>query len=157
MIHLYLIIHLIGFGLLASVVFITPVLESSLRKTENYSDALRLLKVSTRIGILSPVAVVVMLASGIGLMTMYDYGIFSHGWLTGKLLIFLVMLLNGGYSSVNISKKRREIYEELAAGKDNPRLPGDLLRMHNRQSQYVRLQAVFLLMILIFTVYKPGL
>jgi uncharacterized membrane protein SirB2 len=157
MTKLYLIIHLIGFGLLAGVVFITPVLESSLRKTVNYSDALGQLKLISKVGLLSPIAVVVMLASGIGLMYAYGYGIFTYGWLTGKLLIFLVLLLNGGYAAVNISKKRREIYEDLAAGKDNPRLPGELLRMHNRQSQFTRLQALFLLMILIFTVYKPSL
>jgi uncharacterized membrane protein SirB2 len=157
MIKLYLIIHLIGFGLLAGVIFIIPLLESSLRKTVNYNDALSQLKIISKVGLLSPIAVVIMLASGIGLMSTLGYGIFTYGWLTGKLLIFLVLILNGGYAAVNISKKRREIYEELAAGKDNPRLPGELLRMHNRQSQFTRLQAVFLLMILIFTVYKPGL
>jgi hypothetical protein len=152
MIKLYLIIHLIGFGLLAGVVFITPVLESSLRKTVNYTDALGQLKLISKVGLLSPIAVVVMLASGIGLMYAYGYGIFTYGWLTGKLLIFPRVAPERRICRSQYQQETREIYEELAAGKDNPRLPGELLRMHNRQSQFTRLQALFLLMILIFTV-----
>ncbi len=157
MIYLYLLLHLIGFGVLAGVVVITPILERSLRKTDDYREGLRMLDTISKVGLLSPIAVVVMIFSGIGLMNLYGYGPFTSGWLTGKLLIFLVMMINGVYASINIGKRRKEIYKELAEGKENPRLPGELMRAHNRQSQFIRLQGIFLLLILIFTLYKPGL
>jgi len=154
MLEIYLLIHLLGFGLIISVLIATPILEYYLRRAESYEQALQIAKMISRIGLLSPIAALILLLSGAALMTIYGYGLFTHGWLTGKLLIFLVMVVTGAYSSMNVGKQRREIYIDLIEGKDNPKLPGELIRVHNRQSQYTRIQSAFLLMILIFTVYK---
>jgi uncharacterized membrane protein SirB2 len=154
MFPIYLLIHLIGYGLLISVLVATPVLEYYLRRAENYEHALKLANIVSRIGLLSPAAALILLISGILMMTLWGYTIFSHGWLTGKLLIFLIMVVTGAYSSMNVGKQRREIYHALIDGKDDPKLPGELLRVHNRQSQYTRIQSIFLLMILFLTVYK---
>jgi len=154
MYHIYLLLHLIGYGLLISVLVATPILEYYLRRAENYNDALKLATIVSRIGLISPIAALILLISGALMMNLWDYGIFSHAWLTGKLLIFVVMVVTGAYSSMTVGKERRKIYQELIDGKDNPKLPGEILRVHNRQSQYTRIQSIFLLMILIFTVYR---
>jgi uncharacterized membrane protein SirB2 len=155
MLSFYLLLHLTGFGLLFSVLAVTPILEWYLRRADSYQDAHLLATIVSRIGLLSPIATLLLLVSGIALMNMFGYGIFTHGWLTAKLLIFLVMVVTGMYSSMNVGKQRREIYQHLIDGKDDPTLAGKLLRIHNRQSQYTRIQSIFLLMILIFTVFKP--
>ncbi len=154
MLEIYHLLHLLGYGLIISVLIATPILEYYLRRAESYDDALKLATIISRIGLLSPIAAIILFISGALMMGMYGYGIFTHGWLTGKLLIFLVMVVTGAYSSMNVGKQRREIYNDLIDGKDNPKLPGELIRVHNRQSQYTRIQAIFLLMILILTVYK---
>ncbi len=154
MYHIYLLFHLIGYGLLISVFVATPVLEYYLRRAESYDEAFKLANIVSRIGLLSPVAAFILLISGILMMQLWGYELFSHGWLTGKLLIFLVMVVTGAYSSMTIGRERRKIYQELIDGKDNPKLPGEILRIHNRQSQYTRIQSLFILMILIFTIYK---
>lgn len=154
MIRLYLLIHLLGYGLLMSVLVATPILEWYLRRANSYQEASKLSRIVSRVGLLSPIAAVILLVSGIMMMTRYEWGIFTHGWLTGKLLIFLVMVITGAYASMNIGKERREIYQKLIDGTDDPKLPGEILRIHNRQSQYTRIQTVFMLMILIFSVFK---
>lgn len=154
MYQIYLLFHLIGYGVLISVLIATPILEYYLRREESYKDALKLANIISRIGLLSPIAALLLLISGILMMQLWGYDLFSHGWLTGKLLIFLVMVVTGVYSSMTIGRERRKIYQELIDGKDNPKLPGEILRIHNRQSQYTRIQSLFILMILIFTIYK---
>jgi uncharacterized membrane protein SirB2 len=154
MYQIYLLIHLLGYGLLISVLIVTPILEYYLRRMENHEDASKIANIISKIGLLSPVAVIFLLISGILMMDFWGYGLFSQGWLTGKILIFLVMIVTGAYSSMTVGKERRKIYQELIEGKDNPKLPGELLRIHNTQSQYTRIQTIFLLMILLFTVYK---
>lgn len=154
MLRIYLLIHLLGYGLLISVLVSTPILERYLRRAERYEDALYLANIVSKIGLLSPIAAVILVVSGVLMMNIFGYTLFSHGWLTGKLLIFLVMVVTGAYSAMSIGRERRHIYHDLIDGKDNPKLPGELLRVHNRQSQYTRIQAVFMLMILIFTVFK---
>ncbi len=154
MLPLYLLVHLLGYGLLISVLVATPILERYLRRAERYDDALTLANIVSNIGLLSPIAALILLVSGILMMNLFGYTLFSHGWLTGKLLIFLVMVVSGIYSSMTVGRERRQIYHDLIDGKDNPKLPGKLLQVHNRQSQYTRIQTIFMLMILIFTVYK---
>ncbi len=151
---IYLLIHFLGYGLLISVLIVTPILEFYLRRMESHEDASKIATIVSKIGLLSPVAVLFLVVSGILMMDFWGYGLFSHGWLTGKLLIFLVMIVTGAYSSITVGKERRKIYQDLIDGKDNPKLPGELLRIHNTQSQYTRIQTLFLLMILIFSVYK---
>ncbi len=151
---IYLLIHFLGYGLLISVLIVTPILEFYLHRMESHEDASKIATIVSKIGLLSPVAVLFLVVSGILMMDFWGYGLFSHGWLTGKLLIFLVMIVTGAYSSITVGKERRKIYQDLIDGKDNPKLPGELLRIHNTQSQYTRIQTLFLLMILIFSVYK---
>lgn len=154
MLPIVLLIHLLGYGLLISVLVATPILEYYLRRAESYEHALKLANIVSKIGLLSPIAALMLIVSGVSLMNLFGYGLFTHAWLTGKLLVFLVMIVSGAYSSMDIGKQRRSIYNDLIDGKDNPKLPGELLRAHNRQSQYTRIQSIFMLMILIFTVYK---
>lgn len=154
MYQIYLLIHLLGYGLLISVLIVTPILEFYLRRMDRYEDASKIANIVSKIGLLSPVAALFLIISGILLMDFWSYGLFSHGWLTGKLLVFLVMIVTGAYSSATVGRERRKIYQELIDGKDNPKLPGELLRIHNTQTQYTRIQIIFLLMILIFSVYK---
>jgi uncharacterized membrane protein SirB2 len=154
MYSLYLLIHLLGYGTLISVLIATPILERYIRRAERHEEALKFTQIVSKIGLLSPIAALFLLISGILMMNYAGIGIFTYGWLTGKLLIFLVMVITGGYSSMNVGKQRREIYQQLIDGKDDPKLPGELLRVHNRQTQYTRIQSLFLLMILLFTVYR---
>ena len=77
--------HFVGIGLFFTILVAGTILEFQYRKTQSLEARETLLRALKPIGLLSPVATLIMLGSGIGNMTALGAGIFSMGWLTAKI------------------------------------------------------------------------
>lgn len=143
--------HLIGFGLLVTTLVAGILLEMQYRRAPDPAAKSTILRSLRRIGLLSPVAMLIMLITGIGNMTATNAGIFTHGWLTAKIMLFALAVISGILFSVK--GRKRSALQESAGG---AAAAGVQLREHNRQiSLFYLVLGVLLAIILYLSVWKP--
>lgn len=97
--------HFIGFGLIMTLMIGGLILEMQYRNVKTLQEKGTLLAVLRKIGILSPIAVLIMLVTGIGNMHALALGVFTFGWLTAKIIFFAIASTNGMFFGV-IARKR---------------------------------------------------
>lgn len=141
-------IHLIGFGLLFTTLIAGSMLEIQFRKAKDVSTQATILKTLRPIGILSPIAMLIMLVSGIGNMQLIGVGILSLGWLTAKIIFFAIIVISGILFAIQL-RKRSTLVQKLATG-GAPANASELLRKHNRQ---VTLAYVVMTILVLLIVY----
>jgi len=148
--EVYLFFHLIGFGLLFSVVTAGIILEIQYRRAKEPQVKAIILRVLSPIGLMSPLAILLMLITGIGNMSSRDVGIFTHGWLTAKIIFFAVLIISGIVSALQ-ARRRRKL---PLGGAATP--PEESLKAANRQISLFYLVMLLLLMIILYlSVWKP--
>lgn len=153
MVHIItLVIHIFGFGLLVTVMVAGFILHRQYKKAPDLQSKAIILKAARPIGLISPVAILLMLVTGIGNMHAIGVGLFDLGWLSAKIAVFVVAALSGTLMGVT-ARKRGALVGQMAAGK----APEDADR---RLGGYDRQMAIFyvvmpllLLVILCLTVY----
>ena len=91
--------HLIGFGFIFTALLGGWILERRIRAEKEWSQKLYLGKTSRRFGLLSPIASIIMLLTGIvNIFNMYNGNIhlwYTEGWLIAKIILFAFLLING--------------------------------------------------------------
>lgn len=107
--------HFVGIGLLFSSLFGGFVLQRQYRREESFASRLLLLKAIRSMGLLSPIAVTIVLLSGIGNMTLgpHHYTLFSDGWLSAKLALFAVLLATGSFLAILGSRRTEKAMKFL--------------------------------------------
>jgi uncharacterized membrane protein SirB2 len=144
--------HFIGFGLLITTLVAGLLLESQFRRAQDTQTKLTILRSLRRIGLLSPIAMLIMLITGIGNMQATGSGIFTHGWLTAKIMFFALVVISGVIFAIK-SRKRGALVESAGTGKEDT---GSLVRNHNRQVSLFYIVLTLLMMIILFlSVWKP--
>ncbi len=113
--QLFLFFHFIGMGLFVTVLTAGFILEMQYRKAPTLEAKAILLHALKPIGLLSPLAIVVTLASGIGNMVNLQVGVFSRGWLTAKIIFFAIMAISGLLFSVK-SRNRGTMIQTMVKG-----------------------------------------
>jgi hypothetical protein len=117
--ELTLLFHLIGFGLLATTSVAGIFLHLQYRKAPDLQAKAALLQAMRPIGLLSPVAVLIMLVTGIGNMHAIGAGLLTLGWLTAKIIFFAMAVISGALFSVK-SKQRGALIQKLISGNAPP-------------------------------------
>ncbi len=144
--------HLIGFGLLITTLVAGILLETQFRRAPDGEAKMTILRSLRRIGLLSPIAMLVMLITGIGNMNATNAGLFTHGWLTAKIMFFALAVISGILFGIK-SRKRGALQATSGGGAGASQ---EQLRDFNRQiSLFYLVLAVLLLIILFLTVWKP--
>lgn len=126
-----LLIHFLGFGLLVTINVAGFILNRQYRKAPDLQTKATILRALRPIGLLSPLAILIMLVTGIGNMHFLGLGILDMGWLTAKIIFFAIAAISGILMGV-ISRKRGKLVGEMAAGKA-PANADQLLRSYDRQ------------------------
>ena len=146
--------HFIGFGMLFTAMLGGMILNNQSKKETDLSRKALLLRATKPIGLLSPVAVLLILITGIGNMHALGYSLFTVPWLPIKIALFLIASGLGIVFGAK-SRKRAVLVAQMAEGKAAEGSEAQVAKMDSQLSFFFILQSVFLLVILILSVFKP--
>jgi uncharacterized membrane protein len=139
--------HFIGLALLGAVSFGGMFIERHYRNAGTLQEKAVVLGLGKKLGMMSPVAMLILLVSGVGNMHALGYGIFTLGWLTAKIMFFAIAAVGGGTFAV-ISAKRGKLVGRLAKGEQIPN-GAELLAGFNKQVTLFYFVLPLLMMIII--------
>ncbi len=152
--HLVFLFHLIGLGMIAALLFSGPILERWFRKAETLDAKITLQRALKSIGLLSPFAVFLLLATGIGNMYFTRLGPFKAGWLTAKIIFFAIAIINGAMAGARGSQRRR-LLDRLALGENVLNALPEMQRYNKQQSIFYLTETFLILVILVLSVFRP--
>ncbi|HXX63250.1 MAG TPA: DUF2269 family protein [Bacteroidota bacterium] len=149
-----LLIHLIGFAMLFTSVLGAWILRAHYGGTTEWRTKVTILRVVRSFGLLSAVAVVLMLLSGLG--NVYALGLTAQmpGWLQVKLILFVLAWAAGILSAVG-GRRRAVLVVQIAEGNAPQDAPARALSMDARANVILVVQSALLLAIVILSVFKP--
>lgn len=153
--HLFMLFHLLGFGLIMTLLVSGWLLHKQYTGTTDFKTKSVILSSARSIGLLSPIAILVLLITGIGNMHVRSLGLFDEYWLGIKVVLFAIAAVNGIVFGIR-SKKRGMLVAELAQGTAPPGSESRLATMDRNALAFYVIQAILLAAILILTVWKPG-
>jgi uncharacterized membrane protein SirB2 len=154
-IHYLMFFHLIGFGMFFSVVLAGWILHHKyLNAGDNRTKGV-LLGTMRPIGLLSPLAILIMLVTGIGNMHIRGLGLFSEPWLSTKIVFFLLASVNGIYFGAR-SGRRRKLVAQLENGTAAAGTDARIAAFDRQMRIFYIVQCVLLLTILVLSIVKPG-
>jgi hypothetical protein len=153
-------LHLIGFGILCTTLLAGFMLDRKFRAQTDHGLKLFTSGIARTIGLLSPVAAILMLATGIGNIHNRYLGSpltwFDEGWLVAKIILFVVLVLNGMIYGPRLTRNRTKLVKGLAE-QSAPANAGELIHSYNTQiTLFYLVQTVLLLLILVLSVLGTG-
>jgi hypothetical protein len=149
--ELILLLHLVGFGLLATTAAAGFILNLQYRKAGEVREKAVLLRAMKPVGLLSPIAMLIMLLTGIGNMHEIGAGLLTLGWLTAKIIFFAIAAISGVLFGLK-SRKRGALVEQMAAGNAPPEAAQLLKGLDRQVALFYLVMPVLLLIILYLTV-----
>jgi hypothetical protein len=152
--------HLIGFGLIFTSLLGGWIVERRIRSEQDWSQKLFIGKIGRRFGVLSPIASLVMLLTGIiNIFNLYNGNInlwYSEGWLIAKIILFAFLLINGAIFGPILIRRRTKLI--LGIVEKNP--PIDAESNYNVLSKSITtfylVQFLLLIIILFLSVAGGG-
>jgi len=110
--------HIIGFGLVFTSLLGGWIIERRIRAEQDWNQKLYIGKISRRFGLLSPIASVVMLLTGIvSIFNLYNGNIslwYTEGWLIAKIILFSFLLINGAIFGPILVRRRTKLMQDFA-------------------------------------------
>ena len=146
--ELNLLLHLIGFGLLATTSVAGLFLHLQYRKAPDLEAKAALLRAMRPIGLLSPVAVLILLVTGIGNMHAIGAGLLTLGWLTAKIIFFAMAVISGALFSIK-SKQRSALVQKMISG-GAPPYSEDRVELLDRQILLFHIVMPLLILIILY-------
>lgn len=110
-------LHLIGFGLLFTTLFAGWLIERRTKKESDWDQKLYLIGIGRTFGILSPIAALILLLTGI--VNIFNrYGgttieWYTQGWLVAKIILFAFLLVNGALLGPVIVRRRTKLVRSI--------------------------------------------
>lgn len=112
------IFHLIGFGLVFTALLGGWIIERRIRAEKDWNQKLYVGRISRRFGLLSPIASIVMLLTGIvNIFNLYNGNInlwYAEGWLIAKIILFAFLLINGAIFGPILIRRRTKLMQGIA-------------------------------------------
>ncbi len=151
------VLHLLGLGVLTTTLLAGFILDRKLRKEPDLRLKLHTAGLSRTIGLLSPFAAILLLATGIANIHNRFLGSasawYAEGWLVAKIILYVVMVLNGSFYGPVLMRRRLKILRSQA----DQTAPADadvLIRSCNRQiTLFYVVQALLFLLIVYLSVF----
>jgi len=153
-------LHLIAFGLLTTTLVSGFVLDRRFRKETDHKLKVTIASISRTIGLLSPVAAVLLLVTGIGNIHNRTIGTelewYAEGWLVAKIVLYVLMVLNGSVYGPGLIRGRLKLLNAVAEQSAPPNAEA-ALRSYNRQiSLFYFVQTLLLLLVVYISVFGSG-
>jgi len=140
--------------MIGALLFAGPILERKFKKAETLDAKVTLLRVMKSVGLLSPLAVLLLIATGIGNMYFTGVGPFTAGWLTAKIIFVAIIIVNGAMMGTR-ARSRAQLLERLARGESVPDALPQMQRYNKQQTMFYLTQWFLVLIILVLSVFKP--
>jgi uncharacterized membrane protein len=144
--------HFIGMGMLVSLIIAGIILEGKYRKLPTLQEKALLLGIMKQYGILSPVATILLLVTGIGNMHALAYGLFDFGWLTAKIIFFAIAATNGAIFGV-ISRKRGVLVGKMLKNEAPPDAESQLNNLNKQVTMFHLVLDLLFIIILALAVF----
>ena len=140
--------HFLGLGLLVTVNVAGFVLDSQYRRAPDLAQKAVILRALKPIGMISPIAIVLMLLTGIGNMHALGFGLLdAPGWLAYKIVFFAIAVISGTLLGMK-AMKRGKLVHAMVTG-SAPANAEQLLRGYDRQIRLGQVVMPILLFIII--------
>lgn len=146
--------HFIGIGFIFTALLGGWILNAVYDRAGNYQSKLIVLKSLRRVGLLSPVAIGLLLLSGGANMHFAGYALSSTPWLSTKIILFLIAAIVGMVFGAKGSK-RAILVSGLADGSAPEGADMKLQVVDRQQRLFYMFQSIMILAILILSVFKP--
>jgi hypothetical protein len=114
-----LLLHFIGLGLLVTAMVGGILLHRQYKNAPDLRSKALILKASKPFGLLGPIGTVLMLVTGIGNMHAIGAGWLTLGWLSAKIVLFIVASVAGIVIGV-LARKRGALVHAMALGDAGP-------------------------------------
>jgi len=151
--------HLIGFGLIFTALLGGWILERRIKAEKEWNQKLFIGKISRRFGLLSPIASIIMLLTGIvNIFNMYNGNInlwYTEGWLIAKIILFTFLLINGAVFGPILIRRRTKLMQRIST-KTSPEDPEAIIKIMNRNISTFYLVQFLLLMIILYLSVAGG-
>ncbi len=109
--------HIIGFGLVFTALLGGWIIERRTRAEKDWNQKLYIGNIGRRFGLLSPIASVVMLLTGIvNIFNLFDGNInlwYTEGWLVAKIILFAFLLINGAIFGPILVRRRKKLMQGI--------------------------------------------
>jgi putative copper export protein len=148
--------HLIGFGFLFTALLGGWILERRIRSEKEWDQKLFAGKISRRFGLLSPIASIIMLLTGIvNIINLSDGNInlwYTKGWLIAKIILFAFLLVNGAVFGPILVRRRTKLMQGISE-KTAPEDAEVTIKIMNKSiSTYYLVQFLLLIIIMYLSV-----
>ena len=155
-----LFLHLLAFGLLTTTLISGFILDRKLRKETDHRLRLTIAGIAKTIGLLSPLAALLLLLTGIGNIHNRYLGTesqwYSEGWLVAKIVLYVIMVLNGMVYGPRLTRGRLKLLSAMAE-QSGPPEAGAALRSFNRQlTMFYFVQTLLLLLVVYISLFGSG-
>ncbi len=147
--------HLIGFGLIVTLLITGWLLHRQYTAAADFKTKTVILSSARSVGLLSPIAILVLLITGLWNMHLLGLGLFDEQWLGIKIVLFAIAAVNGIMFGIR-SKKRGMLVAQLAQGTAPADSGSKLAGMDKSTFMFYVIQTILFTAILILTVWKPG-
>lgn len=111
------IFHLIGFGLVFTALLGGWIVERRIRAEKDWNQKLYIGKINSRFSLLSPIACVIMLLTGIvNIFNLNEGNInlwYTEGWLMAKIILFAFLLINGAVFGPILFRRRTKLMQGI--------------------------------------------
>ncbi len=150
--------HLLGFGLFSALLVMGWILEKRFRLEPDWDKKRYILSLMGPLGILGPVALLVLLLTGIGNIHNRFMGSpdpwYSEGWLVWKIILFVLIIVNGAITGrLLMTKRTRTLEASRQPDHDSERV---LSRYNRWISLFYISQVVLLVAVVYLAVFGGG-
>jgi uncharacterized membrane protein len=153
-IQISMLFHYIGIGLISTALLGGWVLNGIYENAANYQSKLLILKALRRIGLISPIAILVLLVTGTANMHFTGYSFANAPWLTTKVIVFIIAAIVGSAFGAR-GAKRTVLVSSLADGNAVDGADSHLKSLDRQQRLFYMFQSILILAILVLSVFKP--
>lgn len=152
MMEINLLFHMMGFGFLSTTLIGGGILEVQFRRTKEESTKVIISRSMKAIGLLSPIAILVLLVTGIINMSLNHFTLLQlPGWLAFKIVFFTLLIINGVLFAIQ-SRKRNILLQKVSEGEASNTVTGILLGIQKQITLFYVVLALLILLILYLSI-----
>jgi hypothetical protein len=152
--HIAMLLHIVGIGLLFTSLVGGWILHSHYMKGAGWGTRLVLLKTLRTFGLLSPIATALLVVSGVANMILLQLGAFTTAWLSAKLVLVLLTIVNGVIFGIR-SSRRSKLAVAIAESRAPENAEQTLDLMNRQQRLFFVNQTILILVILGLSLVRP--
>jgi hypothetical protein len=151
------VVHLLSVGILTTTLIAGFLLDRRIRKESNLGLKIYVAGISRTIGLLSPVAVILLLLTGIAnihnrllgsTMAWYD-----EGWLVAKIIVYVVMVFNGMFYGPGLMRSRLKIIQSQLEQKAPDSSESTIRSLNKQISLFYAVQSLLFLFVIYLSVF----